>query len=126
MAKDAASIHELFRTRRSIRKFKPDPIPNETLERITSAACWAPSAMDRQPWKFYVLTDEMRDRLATIHQPIFQQMEEAIRERYGEEGVDIRRRLYMNLGGAPVAVACFADKREEDGDRDKISAALAS
>lgn len=125
MTEDAAYVHELLRTRRSIRKFKPDPISQETLERIMASACWAPSAMDRQPWKFYVLMDEMRDRLATLHQPVFQRMEQAIRDRYGEEGIDLRRRLYMNLGGAPVAIVCFTEKKEENADRDKVSAALA-
>jgi len=124
---DAEKTHELIKTRRSIRRFKTDPIPEDVLDRIIEAALWAPSAMNRQNWKFYVLTEEMRDRLANIHQPLFTEQEDKIREKYGEEGVEKRRYLYTDLGGAPVAIACFTDfNNEEQKLRDIISAALAS
>lgn len=116
-------IHDLLSTRRSIRKFKPDPIDRDILERITTSALWAPSAMNRQPWKFFVLTDEMRNRLALLHHHVFEQMEDSIRAAFGDEGVEIRRKMYENLGGAPVAVACFSDLH--DGTPDKVSAAMA-
>jgi nitroreductase len=123
---DAEKTHELIKTRRSIRRFKTDPIPQDVLDGIIEDALWAPSAMNRQQWKFYILTDEMRDRLASIHHPIFENQEERIREKYGEEGVEKRRYLYTNLGGAPVAVVCFTDFNDEDQlKRDTVSAALA-
>jgi nitroreductase len=59
---------EVFRTikkRRSIRKFKPDPIPDEKLKIILEAARLAPSAGNRQPWRFVVVReDETRKKLA--------------------------------------------------------------
>jgi len=119
------AIHEICRERRSIRNFRTDPIPGETIDRIMESACWAPSAMNRQPWKFFILIDEMRDRLAHIHEPVFKQNEEKFRERYGDEGAEKRRRLYINLGSAPVAVVCFTEKREDALSQDRISAALA-
>jgi nitroreductase len=118
-------FHEVIKQRRSVRSYKPDAIPPEVLDRILAAACWAPSAMNRQPWKFFVLTDEMRDRLAAIHQPIFEAQEQTIRERLGEEALEIRRKLYSNLGGAPVAIACFTEIQEGNSKKDIISAALA-
>ncbi|MFH1676546.1 MAG: nitroreductase family protein [bacterium] len=121
----AEVIHEICRKRRSIRNFKTDPIPVETIDSIMQSACWAPSAMNRQPWKFFILTDEMRDRLASIHEPVFKQNEEKFRERYGDEGAEKRRRLYLNLGGAPVAVVCFTEKKADTLSQDRISAALA-
>lgn len=123
MQENAKLIHDILRARRSIRKFKPDPIPDDALERILTSACWAPSAMNRQPWQFIVLTDEMRDRFATLQGQIFELMEDEIRERYGEEGVTIRRELYHNLGNAPIAVACFSDLK--DGAPEFVSCALA-
>jgi nitroreductase len=125
MTNIAEIINKVLLERRSVRSFKSDPIPSETLDRILNAAVWAPSAMNRQPWKFFVLSDEMRDRLAAIHQPIFEQQEKAVREKYGEEAVEIRRKLYMNLGGAPVAVVCFTDMLEGSSKKDIISASLA-
>lgn len=120
---DPNDFHELCLTRRSIRKFKPDPIPQDVLDRIMTSATWAPSSMNRQTWKFYVLTDEMRDRLAALHSGIFSGMVDSIRKRYGDEGVEIRRQLFMNLGNAPVAIGCFTDLI--DNNPDLVSCALA-
>lgn len=47
--------YEAILTRRSITKFKPDPIPREVLEKVLSAALWAPSKFDLQNWYFVVL-----------------------------------------------------------------------
>lgn len=58
-------FHEVVRTRRSIRAFRPYPIPEEALNRVLEAARIAPSGSNRQPWKFIVVRDEeLRKRLA--------------------------------------------------------------
>lgn len=119
-------IEEIIESRRSIRKFKSEPIPQETLDRIMLSAIWAPSAMNRQNWKFFVLTDEMRDRMALLHRQIFDQIKDGIMERYGAEGVEIRRNLYTNFASAPVAIACFTEIQDRENPKgDIISAALA-
>jgi nitroreductase len=48
---------DLFRRRRSIRRYQPEPVPRETLERILEAGRWAPSGANRQPWLFVVVDD---------------------------------------------------------------------
>jgi len=118
-------IHELIRNRRSIRKFKPDPVPPDVLTKIMDSAIWAPSAMNRQMWKFFILQDGMRDRLATLHQPIFAEMEPRLRDRYGDAGVELRRALYIDFANAPVAIAVFTEKGEHSDKMAMISAALA-
>jgi coenzyme F420-0:L-glutamate ligase/coenzyme F420-1:gamma-L-glutamate ligase len=45
-------------TRRSIRRYQPTPIPNDHIEQMLSAATWAPSAHNRQPWRFAVIQNE--------------------------------------------------------------------
>jgi len=58
-------ILEVIKTRRSIRKYKPDSISEQEINRILEAGRWAPSADNSQPWKFVVLRDpERRKRLA--------------------------------------------------------------
>lgn len=49
---------ELVKNRRSIRRFKPDPIPDEYIEKIIEAARWAPSGYNSQPWEFVVVKDK--------------------------------------------------------------------
>lgn len=49
---------ELFpaiRTRRTIRDFTPDPVPDAVIRRILQAARWAPSSSNTQPWHFIVV-----------------------------------------------------------------------
>lgn len=48
---------ELARERRSIRKFKPDPVPDEYIRNILEAARWAMSGANGQPWEFIVIKD---------------------------------------------------------------------
>jgi nitroreductase len=49
--------------RRSIRGYKPDPVPRELIEEILTLAMRAPSSMNTQPWSFYVITGEPLDRI---------------------------------------------------------------
>jgi nitroreductase len=48
-------VVEIIRTRRSVRKYRPETIPNEKLRIIFEAARLAPSAGNRQPWRFVVV-----------------------------------------------------------------------
>ena len=44
--------HHFLRTRRSVRRFKPDPVPAPIVDRILATAIHAPSAHNLQPWRF--------------------------------------------------------------------------
>ena len=48
---------KLFFTRKSVRKYKEDPIDREMIGSILEAARWAPSARNRQPWEFIIIDD---------------------------------------------------------------------
>ena len=59
------SFHDFLRSRRSVRRFKPDPIPDSVIERILTTATYAPSAHNLQPWRFVVIkTPDVKPRLA--------------------------------------------------------------
>jgi len=51
-------VLEAIKTRRSIRRYKSRPVPEEILKEILSAARLAPSGNNAQPWKFIIVTDE--------------------------------------------------------------------
>jgi len=58
-------IYELMKSRRSVRQFKPEPPSREQIERLIEAAITAPSASNKQPWRFLVVTNrEIIVRLA--------------------------------------------------------------
>ena len=49
--------------RRSIRGYKPDPVPRKLIEEVLQLAMRAPTSMNTQPWHFYVITGEPLNRI---------------------------------------------------------------
>ncbi|MFI5154043.1 MAG: nitroreductase [Chitinophagales bacterium] len=49
---------EVINARRSVRKYKNRPVNRATIEQVINAGMMAPSAINKQPWKFYILTDK--------------------------------------------------------------------
>jgi nitroreductase len=67
---------EALKTRRSVRSYKPDPIPREVVEEIVDCGRLAATAINIQPWEFVVVTDlSMRQNMAaaTDHGPFIAQ-----------------------------------------------------
>ncbi|MDA1127900.1 MAG: nitroreductase family protein [Chloroflexi bacterium] len=57
-------VYQCIRSRRTVRDYKPDPIPQELIRKILQAGRWAPSSSNTQKWYFIVIQD--RDTLATL------------------------------------------------------------
>lgn len=51
-------LMEIVKSRRSIRKFKTKPIPDDMVDKILDAGRWAPSGLNNQPWRFVVVQDK--------------------------------------------------------------------
>jgi nitroreductase len=60
------NTREAIAARRSIRRFKPEPIPEEALGAILLAATQAPSAKNKQPWRFIVVQGEARAEMVDV------------------------------------------------------------
>lgn len=54
---EPVEVMEAIRSRRSIRKFRSEELPQEHLEKLLEAARLAPSGANRQPWEMVVITD---------------------------------------------------------------------
>ena len=54
---DGADLFEIVRTTRSMRRLKPDPVPNELIRKILEAGVCAPSGGNMQRWRFLVIRD---------------------------------------------------------------------
>ncbi len=64
---DYSELLDLLKTRRSVRAFTSDPVPDEAVDRILEAARWAPSGANSQPWEFIVIREQQtKDRMAEI------------------------------------------------------------
>jgi F420 biosynthesis protein FbiB-like protein len=100
----AEILYNLIKTRRSIRRYTNEPIPTETVTRLLEAATWAPSAHNRQPWRFAVLT-ELADKVRLAR--AMGTRLRADRTADGDDPDDIERdvaRSYARLTGAPVLI----------------------
>ena len=61
----AAALLQVLKTRRSIRRFKDVPLPQDTVRGLIEAATWAPSAGNRQNWEFTVVTSApLKEKMA--------------------------------------------------------------
>ncbi|MDY7033119.1 MAG: nitroreductase [Thermodesulfobacteriota bacterium] len=56
-------VVEALKARKSIRAFKPDPVPKDILREILEAAGWAPSAMNTQPWEYAVIAGDVLENV---------------------------------------------------------------
>lgn len=98
------TLLEFIKSRRSIRRYTDEAIPKEFIQQLLEAATWAPSAHNRQPWRFAVLTKAAdKERLARA-------MGERLRQDRmadGDEPEEIEQdvaRSYARLTGAPVLI----------------------
>jgi len=57
-------VYQCIRTRRTVREFKPDPVPQSVVQKILQAGRWAPSSSNSQAWHFIVIQD--RDTLSAL------------------------------------------------------------
>jgi nitroreductase len=60
-------ILDVLTSRKSIRRYKPDPVPDEMIDKILEAARWAPTGENYQPWRFIVIRDqETRNKIGDL------------------------------------------------------------
>ena len=60
-------ILDIISSRKSIRRFKTDPVPDEMIDKILEAARWAPTGENYQPWRFVVVRDqETRNKIGAL------------------------------------------------------------
>jgi nitroreductase len=57
---------ECIKTRMSIRKFKPDPVPLEILKKIIEIAKWSPSYRNTQPWEVVIVSGKKKEDLSNV------------------------------------------------------------
>ena len=106
-------LKEAIRKRRSVRRYREEPVSRDLLENLLETACWAPSAENEQPWYFVALADpqELRNLQQTMER-VSEDMKVHLEEllpkhpRIVAETTNFLRRL----GGAPVCILVFLQK----------------
>jgi coenzyme F420-0:L-glutamate ligase / coenzyme F420-1:gamma-L-glutamate ligase len=105
-------LHTFLRSRRSIRRFKPDPVPESVIEEVIRTATFAPSAHNRQPWRFAVVTDSATK--TRLGKAVTGKMR-ADMQAQGTNEADIEKRFTTSLrrmDEAPVVIVLCRDKTD--------------
>lgn len=75
-------LYEMMSTLRAVRRLRPDPIPDDVLERVLQAACWAPTGGNVQPWRVIVVrSPERKQKLQELYEPEWHNYTAANRKR---------------------------------------------
>jgi coenzyme F420-0:L-glutamate ligase/coenzyme F420-1:gamma-L-glutamate ligase len=101
---NASGLFDIIKSRRSIRRYVDRPVPEDVLRRLLEAARWAPSAHNRQPWRFVVIIDPARR--ASLARAMGQRFHTDL-EANGVPAGQVKRRVarsYRRISSAPVVI----------------------
>ncbi|MGE3876768.1 MAG: nitroreductase family protein [Parvibaculaceae bacterium] len=116
----AQDAHALLRGRRSIRRYRPDIPPDDVLARIFESVAQAPSAHNRQPWRYRVVCDpSLKAALATA----MGRRLAADRRKDGDAEDAIRAdvdRSFQRITGAPLVILVALTLADMDAYPDPV------
>lgn len=112
------NLYQAIRGRRSIRKFKTDQVPKEVVLRVLDAANWAPSGVNLQQWKFYVVSGQNRDQIAASYGLVTERNYPPASERSTQQETFLT--WAKTYGGAPLIIVATMPRDEQQPRRCKM------
>ncbi len=110
----SAEFYQLLESRKSIRKYKPDAVPPEVLERILMAGMQAPSGKNRQNWRFFVVTGAKRDEYLKYSQKSWLGIKDVLAKKLKPSLYQFTERFFYTLGDAPVIIFAYSHNDNEE------------
>ena len=106
--------HEFLRSRRSVRRFKPEPVEEAAVQRMLQTATRAPSAHNRQPWRFCVVRQpDAKARLANATSTVFRR--DLLRDNLPAADVEARvAASRARISSSPLVIVLCMDMSEMD------------
>src|SRR5271165_356555 len=108
-----ARLRELLIWRRDVRRFRSEPLPPGTLERLIELACLAPSVGLSQPWRFVIVDDIARRR--AVVDDFTSCNRDALKSYSDERAAQYVKLKLAGLREAPCQLAIFADPATDVG-----------
>lgn len=108
-----SELAELMRWRRDVRRFRRDPVPEETLDALLDLAQIAPSVGNSQPWR--LIRVESAEKRAAIRDNFVKSNEEALAAMDSNRASVYARLKLAGLDNAPVQLAVFCDHGTQQG-----------
>ena len=120
-------LSEAIKGRRSVRRFKPDPVPKQVLEDILVLATWAPSAMNRQEWYFVAAHGQKVEEMKRIFADAFQDIKPRLEKVFADKPkiIEATKEFFETYGGAPVFIFAYCGKAPDKKTWDTNSTAVA-
>lgn len=113
--------------RRTYRSFKPETISQAQLEELIQTAMWAPSAMNTQPWRFFVLSGQKKQGLMDMMSGAMPLLEERLKVLLKPKAVEATRKYFSNFGGAPhIIVVAYEEAENEIYDAGAVQSTAAA
>lgn len=107
-------LYKLIESRKSIRKYKKEPVPPEVLERILNAGMHAPSGKNRQNWRFFVVQGKKRDEYLKYSQKSWLGIKDILQNKLKPSLYEFTERFFYTLGDAPVIIFCYSVNDKEE------------
>lgn len=111
---NSAEFYQLLESRKSIRKYKPEPVPQEVIERILAAGMQAPSGKNRQNWRFFVVTGTKRDEYLKYSQKSWLGIKDVLAKKLKPSLYQFTERFFYTLGDAPVIIFAYSHNDSEE------------
>ena len=108
-----ARLHALLAWRRDVRRFRRDPLPAGTIERLIGIASLAPSVGLSEPWRFVIVED--RQRRAALRQCFEDCNREALQMQTPDRAALYARLKLAGLDDAPCQLSVFCDRGTAQG-----------
>jgi nitroreductase len=101
------NLSSIIQKRRSIRKYKPDPVPKELVQEIIRTALWAPTGQNRQNWQVVVVSGKSRDQIAEAVSGVRPFIEAGLRTSLPDAIVKRSMTFFENFGDAPLLILVY-------------------
>jgi 5,6-dimethylbenzimidazole synthase len=108
-----ATLHDLLKWRRDVRRFKHTPLPPGTIDRLIAIACLSPSVGLSEPWRFVIVDD--KERRGAIRACFEDCNRDALRMQVPDRAALYARLKLAGLDDAPCQIAVFADRSTAQG-----------
>jgi 5,6-dimethylbenzimidazole synthase len=106
-------LQALLAWRRDVRRFRRDPLPPGTIERLIGIACLSPSVGLSEPWRFVIIDDQRRR--AAIRASFESCNQDALKRQEPDRASLYARLKLSGLDDAPCQIAVFADRATAQG-----------
>ncbi|HJP18911.1 MAG TPA: nitroreductase family protein [Nitrospinota bacterium] len=109
-----ADFYSIIKSRRSVRVYKKDPVPEKLIKKLIEAATWAPSGKNLQNWRFFILTGKKKEDYLKLSQKSWLSIKDALVKKLKPSLYEFTERFFYTLGEAPVLIFAYSKPNPEE------------